>query len=204
MLTDASRSFILLGINRYSSSMDSFEYNSNPARVLFGNGTIEKLPYEIARLNVKAPLLLCGPKHVNRAEKLKAILNGKVSGIFAKATMHTPLDVTAEAFQYAMARKADSLVSIGGGSAIGLGKAISIRTGFPHICIPTTYAGSEMTPNLGETAEGRKVSRKDPKILPETVIYDVNLTATLTPELSATSGINAMAHAGSILLKCRN
>ena len=176
--------------------MDPFEYNSRPARVLFGNGTIEKLPDEIARLNVKAPLLLCGPKHVNKASKLMAILNGNISGIFTRATMHTPLDVTVEALEYAMAQNADSLVSIGGGSAIGLGKAISIRTGLPHICIPTTYAGSEMTPNLGETAKGRKVSRKDPKILPGSVIYDVDLTMTLPPGFSATSGVNAIAHAG--------
>jgi alcohol dehydrogenase class IV len=89
------------------------------------------------------------------------------------------------------------VVSIGGGSTIGLGKAISIRTGLPHICIPTTYAGSEMTPILGETAEGRKTTRSDPKILPGTVIYDVDLTMTLPAGLTATSGVNAIAHAGA-------
>jgi alcohol dehydrogenase class IV len=89
------------------------------------------------------------------------------------------------------------VVSIGGGSTIGLGKAISIRTGLPHICIPTTYAGSEMTPILGETADGQKKTRSDPKILPSTVIYDVDLTMTLPVDMTATSGVNAIAHSGT-------
>ncbi|KAL9105408.1 MAG: hypothetical protein Q9187_008715 [Circinaria calcarea] len=109
--------------------------------------------------------------------------------------MHTPSHITEKAVEVAKAQKADSVVSIGGGSTIGLGKAISIRTGLPHICIPTTYAGSEMTPILGETAEGRKTTRSDPNILPGTVIYDVDLTLTLPPAMSATSGVNAIAHA---------
>ncbi|KAF5530120.1 maleylacetate reductase [Fusarium phyllophilum] len=100
---------------------------------------------------------------------------------------------------------ADSLVSIGGGSTIGLGKAISLRTGLPHVCIPTTYAGSEMTPLLGETVDGEKITRKDPKILPEVVIYDVDLTMTLPVGLSMTSGVNAIAHAVEALYsKSRN
>ena len=86
-------------------------------------------------------------------------------------------------------------MSIGGGSTTGLGKAISIRTGLPHISIPTTYAGSEMTPILGETQDGKKTTRSDPKILPGTVLYDVDLTMTLPKVLSATSGVNAIAHA---------
>jgi alcohol dehydrogenase class IV len=88
------------------------------------------------------------------------------------------------------------VISIGGGSTIGLGKAISIRTGLPHICIPTTYSGSEMTPVLGETEDGRKTTRSDPKILPGTVIYDVDLTMTLPVATTSTSGINAIAHSG--------
>lgn len=109
--------------------------------------------------------------------------------------MHTPVAVTMEALEFVKSRVADSLVSIGGGSTIGLGKALSIRTGLHHIAIPTTYAGSEVTPILGETEDGRKSTRSNPKILPGTVIYDVDLTTSLPISLSATSGINAIAHA---------
>lgn len=111
--------------------------------------------------------------------------------------MHTPISVTEKALAYTKSIDADSVISIGGGSAIGLGKAISIRTGLPHIAIPTTYAGSEMTPILGETHDGKKTTKNDPKILPGTVIYDVDLTMTLPPSMSATSGVNAIAHAGT-------
>ncbi|TKA72183.1 hypothetical protein B0A49_02892 [Cryomyces minteri] len=175
--------------------MDSFEYNANPGRVVFGSGSLQKLPNEIKRLNLSSPLLLSTPQQVDQANDLKQILNGKIAGIFTEATMHTPTDVTDKALAYAKESRADSVVSIGGGSTIGLGKAISIRTGLPHICIPTTYAGSEMTPILGETASGKKTTRSDPKILPGTVIYDVDLTLTLPASLSATSGVNAIAHA---------
>lgn len=87
------------------------------------------------------------------------------------------------------------IISIGGGNTVGLGKAISIRTGLHHLAIPTTYAGSEVTPHLGETKDGRKTTRSDPKILPGTVIYDFDLTMTLPVSLTATSGVNAIAHA---------
>ncbi|OJJ46886.1 hypothetical protein ASPZODRAFT_131789 [Penicilliopsis zonata CBS 506.65] len=175
--------------------MDAFEYTPNTGRVVFGSGTLQKLPEEIARLGVTAPLVLSTPQQVEQAERVKSVLGGKVAGIFSEATMHTPTHVTDKALAFATAHNADAVVSIGGGSTIGLGKAISVRTGLPHVCIPTTYAGSEMTPILGETAEGVKKTRSDPAILPGTVIYDVDLTMTLPPAMSATSGVNAIAHA---------
>ncbi|KMU80418.1 maleylacetate reductase [Coccidioides immitis RMSCC 3703] len=167
--------------------MDAFEYNANPARVIFGFGTIKQLPDEIARLNLSSPLLLSTPQQVQQADDLKDLLKGNVAGVFTEATMHTPTHVTEKALEYAKAQNADSVISIGGGSTIGLGKAISIRTGLPHICIPTTYAGSEMTPILGETADGVKKTRSDPKILPG--------NRHLRFGMSATSGVNAIAHA---------
>ncbi|GME26565.1 Alcohol dehydrogenase iron-type [Neofusicoccum parvum] len=178
--------------------MEPFEYNANPGRVIFGAGTLKKLPAELSRQSLSAPLLLSTPQQVSQAEALRASLADAgvtAAGVFTDATMHTPTNVTDTALAFAQEKKADSVVSIGGGSTIGLGKAISIRTGLPHICIPTTYAGSEMTPILGETADGRKTTRSDPKILPGTVIYDVDLTMTLPAALSATSGVNAIAHA---------
>jgi alcohol dehydrogenase class IV len=175
--------------------MDSFEYISNPCRIVFGSGTLVKLPTELSRLGLSRPLLLSTPGRVTQLERLKGILDGNFSGIFTNATMHTPLPVTEKALEVAKLTNADSIVSIGGGSTTGLGKAISIRTGLPHICIPTTYAGSEVTPGLGETANGKKTTRSDPKILPTAVIYDVDLTRTLPVSITATSGVNAIAHA---------
>jgi len=178
--------------------MDPFEYNANPGRVVFGPGSINKLPEEITRLGLKSPLLLSTPQQVDQVEDLSRILKAasiEPAGIYSNATMHTPSHITDEALAFVQTKSADVVVSIGGGSTTGLGKAISIRTGLLHISIPTTYAGSEMTPILGETQDGRKTTRTDPKILPGVVIYDVNLTMTLPASLSATSGVNAIAHA---------
>src|SRR5439155_18044697 len=86
-------------------------------------------------------------------------------------------------------------VAVGGGSTTGLGKAIALDSGLPILAIPTTYAGSEMTPIYGITEAGLKKTGKDARVLPRTVIYDPELTLTLPVGLSVTSGINAIAHA---------
>jgi alcohol dehydrogenase class IV len=114
---------------------------------------------------------------------------------FDRPVVHTPVAVTAEAMQVVQSARADALIAIGGGSAIGLGKAISARTGMPQIAVPTTYAGSELTPTLGETADGVKTTRRDPVLAPGTVVYDPELTLTLPARLTLTSMMNALAHA---------
>lgn len=173
-----------------------FEYNESSQRVLFGKGVLARLPTEVAALGCKAPLLLTTPQQATAVQDLTKILNGHVAGSFTRATMHTPTDVTEEALVYTKTTNADCLLSIGGGSTVGLGKALSLRTGLPHICIATTYAGSEMTPIVGETNNNQKVTRVDRAAIPRVVIYDVNLTLSLPTGMSATSGLNAMAHAG--------
>ncbi|OAA61782.1 Alcohol dehydrogenase, iron-type [Niveomyces insectorum RCEF 264] len=164
-------------------------------RVIFGRGTLQKLPDEVALLGGKAPFLLSTPQQTDQLQEVQRLLSNNVAGTFTEATMHTPTHVTDKAIETMQTLSADLLVSIGGGSTIGLGKAISVRTGLPHLCIPTSYAGSEMTPILGETADGRKTTRSDPRILPDTVIYDVELTTTMPQTMIATSGVNALAHA---------
>jgi maleylacetate reductase len=107
--------------------------------------------------------------------------------------MHTPVDVTERVMTQLVSCEADCLVSLGGGSTIGLGKALALRTDLPQIVLPTTYAGSEATPVLGETQDGEKSTIRTMKVLPEVIIYDVELTYGLPPGLSLVSGINAIA-----------
>lgn len=181
--------------------MQAFEYRQNPAQVIFGSGSIAKTVECLKRNGLTKPLILSTPEQVDQADALRAMLTKKieVAGLFSEATMHTPLHVTEKALLYCRKQSPDCLISIGGGSTIGLGKAMSVRTGLFHIAIPTTYAGSEVTPVVGETVGGTKTTRSDPKILPSLVIYDVDLTMTLPVALSVTSGINAIAHAAEAL-----
>jgi alcohol dehydrogenase class IV len=179
--------------------MDSFIYTNTPSRVIFGRGKVSTLPSEAEKLGVSKCLILCTKFQTKEAEMLRSLLGSKAVGIFDDATMHTPLSITTEALSLAKELQADSVISIGGGSTIGLGKAIAFKTGMPHICIPTTYAGSEMTPILGQTVDGKKTTESHPDIKPDVVIYDVDLTLTLPVGLSMTSSVNAIAHAGMFL-----
>lgn len=180
--------------------MSLFDYTESSQRVIFGEGSLSKLPDELAKLNCTKPLILTTPTKTSYVDDIAKILHGQIAGSFTQVTMHTPKDVTEEALKQFRSVNADCVVSIGGGSAVGLGKALFVRTGLPHICIPTTYAGSEMTPIVGQTENRVKVTHIDRKAIPAVVIYDVNLTLTLPTNISATSGLNAMAHAGTYKL----
>jgi maleylacetate reductase len=175
--------------------MQPFVYEALPSRVVFGEGSVSQLKGEIERLGCRRAMVLATPNHEASARALAATLGGAAAGVYAGAVMHTPVEVTEAALAVAGELDADCVVALGGGSTTGLGKAIALRTGLAQLVIPTTYAGSEMTPILGETKDGVKTTQSSPKILPEVVIYDVDLTLSLPPGLSATSGLNAVAHA---------
>ena len=175
--------------------MDPFVYSAQPMRVRFGAGTLADLPGEIEALGLRRVLVLATPQQVDEAEALAGRIGARAAGVFGGARMHTPVDVTAEAMRRVEADRIDGLVAVGGGSTTGLSKAVALRTDLPQIVVPTTYAGSEMTPILGQTENGVKTTVKSPKVLPEVVIYDVDLTMSLPARLTAVSGLNAIAHA---------
>ncbi|KAF4967733.1 hypothetical protein FSARC_4794 [Fusarium sarcochroum] len=176
--------------------MWTFEYVASSPQVIFGKGTLAQIPSLVEKLGVKSVMILSTPEQTEIAKRVADILGAVAVSTFSGATMHTPTHVTESALSQAKEADVDGVVSVGGGSTIGLGKAISVRTGLAHICIPTTYAGSEMTPILGETENGRKLTRRDTNILSTAVIYDVDLTLTLPVKMSVNSGINAIAHSG--------
>lgn len=174
--------------------MEAFVYTGLPGRVVFGDGALARLAEEIGRLGAKRVLVITTPQQRSEGERLAGELQAFGACLYARATMHTPVGVTEDALAFVGKSGVDCLVALGGGSTIGLAKAIALRTDLPQIAIPTTYAGSEMTPIIGETKDGLKTTQKTMKVLPETVIYDVDLTLSLPAGLSGTSGINAIAH----------
>ena len=175
--------------------MDPFVYTAAPGRVIFARGAIARAGAEIAHLGCRRALVLSTPFQKQDAERLASELGDMAVGVFAEAVMHTPVDVTERALALFDAAGADCVLAIGGGSTIGLGKAIAWRNDAPQLVVATTYAGSEVTDILGQTEGGTKTTVRDPKIRPEVVIYDPELTLELPVAMSVSSGLNAMAHA---------
>jgi maleylacetate reductase len=173
----------------------AFTYEALPYRVVFGEGTMAGAADEADRLGIKRALVLTTSQQHADGSKLGRVLGHRFAAEFPEALMHTPVAVTERAMGVIEANDIDGLIALGGGSAIGLAKALSLRSGLPQLVLPTTYAGSEMTPILGETRDGIKTTQRRRDIVPDTVIYDVDLTMSLPAAISATSGLNAMAHA---------
>jgi len=179
--------------------MRSFTYVAQPARVVFGAGAVAKLAAEVERLGAKRALVLSTPGRSADVQRLARALGERYAGLYDKAAMHVPMEIAVEARHVAAACSADCCVAVGGGSTIGLGKAIALTSGLPVLAVPTTYSGSEMTSAQGFVEGGVKRVQLDPKMLPRTVIYDPALTLGLPVAVSAASGMNAIAHCAEAL-----
>jgi maleylacetate reductase len=172
-----------------------FTYQALPMRVVFGAGALAKLPDEVEALGLTRVLVLCSPEQEETGQMVAAALGDRAAGVLPEARMHVPIEVARRARQVAADLGADGCVAVGGGSAIGLGKAIALEHDLPVIAVPTTYAGSEMTPVWGLTEAGEKRTGRDVRVLPRSVLYDPDMTLTLPPQMSVSSGMNAIAHA---------
>ena len=176
--------------------MEPFSYTAVPARVVFGLDFVRGVGDEVRRLGLRRVFVLSGTGHgAGLGARLARALGPVVVGVSGAAAMHTPVQVTEAVMREVEAAGADGLVALGGGSAIGLSKALALRTRLPQVVVPTTYAGSEATPVLGQTENGRKTTLRSADVLPASIVYDVDLTLDLAPALSAASGLNAIAHA---------
>lgn len=175
--------------------IDQFTTTLPGVRVRFGPGVRHRVAEEMDMLGLSRALILTTPQQAETGAEFAAMLGDRAAGSFARATMHTPTAISEEATTLARDCRADCLLSIGGGSTTGLGKAIALRTDLPQIVIPTTYAGSEATPILGQTEDGRKTTLTSPKVQPEVILYDAELVRSLPVGMTVTSALNAMAHA---------
>lgn len=175
--------------------VEEFVHETRPQRVVFGVGSLARLGGELERLDVHRLLVLSTPGRRALADEIGRLLGGRLAGVFDRAAMHVPLELAARARACAADVGSDALLAVGGGSTIGLAKAIALETRVPIVAVPTTYSGSEMTPIWGLTDGGRKRTGTDFGVLPRLVLYEPKLTLALSPEVSATSGLNALAHA---------
>ena len=175
--------------------MISFIHDVPAQRVVFSSGALSRVGDEAARLNFSRALVIATPGSGARlGQRAIELLGARSAGLHAQAVLHVPKAVAATALEAARAAPADGLVAVGGGAAIGLAKAIAHDTGLVILAVPTTYSGSEATPIFGLTDGERKITGRDAKVLPRTIIYDPDLTLGLPAAVSAASGLNAIAH----------
>jgi maleylacetate reductase len=172
-----------------------FTYDALPGRVVFGAGCARRaLAPELERLGARRALLIAAEPERALAEELAAGAADRVARGFYDVRPHVPVEIAEQARAAARDAGADVLLSIGGGSTTGTAKAVALELGLPILAVPTTYAGSEMTPVWGLTEGGRKTTGRDDAVLPRTVLYDPELTLTLPVGIAVPSAINALAH----------
>jgi maleylacetate reductase len=174
--------------------MRGFTYDALPGRIVFGVGSIAGLAEEVERLGASRVLMVTDPMTKPVADDLAEHLGDRFAAVFSDIQQHVPIEAARQAREVANRHGADCVVTVGGGSTTGFGKVIALETGIPTIAIPTTYAGSEMTPIYGITSDGLKRTDRDLRVLPKTVMYDPTLTVTLPPSVTGPSGMNALAH----------
>jgi maleylacetate reductase len=169
----------------------AFAYDALPGRVVFGVGAVEQLGEEVDRLGGRRVLAIAGKRAI---DGLLERLGPRVAGSFTHVQQHVPVEAAARAVAAAAEADADCLVAMGGGSATGMAKAVALERQTPIVAVPTTYAGSEVTPIYGLTGPEGKRTGRDLRVLPKVVVYDPALTTGLPPEVTGPSGLNALAH----------
>ena len=175
--------------------MKNFDFRGFPWNVVFGAGAVRRTPEILRESGGKRALILSTPGRTRQVESLRTLLGVAAAGTFEQAAVHVPAGVVAAARRAVESTGADCTLSIGGGSTTGLGKMLRLETGIPQIAIPTTYAGSEMTPIWGVTEGGVKRTGRDPRVLPIAIIYDPELLVSLPSAVAGPSAMNAMAQA---------
>ena len=173
---------------------DSFSYTARPMRVVFGQG-LQPLREQMWELGISRAVVISTPGRTALARKVAGTIGSAVIDVLADAVMHVPAAVVDQSERRCRNLGCNGYIAVGGGSAIGLAKALALRTRAPVIAIPTTYAGSEMTPLWGVTENRVKTTGRDAAVLPRAVLYDPTLTLDLPVSISVASGMNAIAHA---------
>ena len=172
-----------------------FRHRSLPWNIVFGAGSMQRLPSELATLGRSRALVLTTPAQAADGLRVAELLGAARAGVFDQARMHVPATTVARALEVAAEVDADCTVAVGGGSTTGLGKLLALRADLDNIVLPTSYAGSEMTNIWGVTEDGKKTTGRDDRVVPTLTIYDPELTLRMPPKFAAASGMNALAQA---------
>ena len=171
-----------------------FSYEALPGRVVSAPGALGDVGDEVTRLGGARVFLIVDNSAQPYGDAVARQLGERLAARWNEAVQHVPAELAERALAAALEARADIIVSIGGGSATGLAKMIALDTKLAIIAVPTTYAGSEMTPIYGSTGDRHKRVGKSLDVLPKTVIYDPLLTLGLPARVTGPSAFNAIAH----------
>jgi maleylacetate reductase len=177
----------------------AFARTSLPGRIVFGDGAVGQLADELDQRDLRRAMLIAADYDPSLTAHGREALGERLELRWGEVRQHVPRELAARATTAATAAGVDVVVAIGGGSTTGLGKAIAVAADLPLAVVPTTYAGSEMTPIYGLTSDGDKMTARDPRALPRIVVYDPRLLTTLPPAVVGPSGLNALAHCAEAL-----
>lgn len=182
-------------------------------QIVFGEGALAQLPDLVRTLGARRALLVttAGRLASPDGERVVARLGRALASTFSDVESHVPVPLVQQAVLQARRDGIDLVVSFGGGSCADLGKAVCFfleqeagmpgsshvdRPLVPHLSIPTTYSGAELTPFFGMTdpATRQKQGAGGPTSAPLVAVYDPDLTVSTPPRVSAETGMNALAH----------
>jgi alcohol dehydrogenase class IV len=175
--------------------VNDFDYDALAGRVIFGSGRRREVASEVRRLGATRVLLIADPFDAARLKEFRELLGELCVATYTDVVQHVPRAKATLAVSLAREHGVDATVSVGGGSATGFSKAVALELATPQLCVPTTYAGSELTPIWGISEDGEKRTGRDLRALPAAVIYDPELTLGLPVEVAGPSAMNALAHA---------
>lgn len=170
-----------------------FQHESLPGRVIFGAGSVDQVAAETESMGLQRLMVIATRSARVGGDLVADGLGARLALPFHDVRQHVPDELAATARAAAAETGVDGIVAVGGGSTIGLAKAVGVTTGVPILAVPTTYSGSEMTPIFGVTGLHKRTGR-DLRALPQVVFYDPSLTVSLPPATTAASGFNALAH----------
>jgi alcohol dehydrogenase class IV len=191
----------------------SWTHTGSAQQIVFGDGALHQLGELLRAVGVRKVLLVttAGRAASDEGAQVTRALGRSLESTFAEVSSHAPTPMVQAAVRQARRDGVDGIVSFGGGSCADTAKAVCFfteaeqgtpgasyadRPVLPHISIPTTYSGAELTGFFGMTdpATRQKSGGGGPTVVPIAALYDPKLTQSTPARVSAETGMNALAH----------
>ncbi|MFN3199208.1 MAG: iron-containing alcohol dehydrogenase [Bradymonadia bacterium] len=168
--------------------------NQHGVTVITGAGAEGALAKALAGEGAQRVMLVAMARHRDGADRLAEALGERAVGVFTTERPQVPVEIADAATAFADAHEVDWVVAHGGGTCVGIAKAVALNREVKIAAVPTTYAGSERTDIWGLSADGKKTTGRDSKVRPSIVAYDPELSVGLPLPMTLQSLLNALSH----------